>query len=143
MRPLALLLLLPSFAAAAPVPREPEGPGVELKLDAENQLELEVTIQNNGKKPLVLPYLATPFEHIVVVLRGDKGEEYRIVHTPERVDKMEPGTLTVPAGESKTLTLHTCHYLPRLGEPGQHVTFTATLKHGGKSVESNRLTVNP
>ena len=51
--------------------------------------------------------------------------------------------LTVPAGKSKTLSLHTCHYLPELEEGEQKVTFIARLKHDGKTIESKPLTVNP
>ena len=137
------LLMLPSLTFAAPVPKQPEKPSVELKLSADNQLVLEITIHNNGKEPLELPYRVTPFEHFVVELRGEKGKQYKIQHTGEKVDKAEPGTLTVPAGKSKTLSLHTCHYLPELGEPEQKVTFTARLKHDGKTIESKPLTVNP
>jgi len=140
---LIALLILPSLAFAAPAPKQPEKPGVELKLSADNQLALEITIQNNGKEPLELPYRVTPFEHFVVELQGEKGKPYKIQHTGEKVDKAEPGTLTVPAGKSKILSLHTCHYLPALGEGEQKVTFIARLKHDGKTIESKPLTVNP
>jgi hypothetical protein len=114
-----------------------------LKLSADNQLALEITIQNNGKEPLELPYRVTPFEHFVVELQGENGKQYKIEHTGEKVDKAQPSTLTVPAGKSKTLSLHTCHYLRELGEGEQKVTFIARLKHAGKTIESKPLTVNP
>ena len=68
---LIALLILPSLAFAAPAPEQPEKPGVELKLSADNQYELEITIQNNGKEPLELPYGVTPFEHFAVELLGE------------------------------------------------------------------------
>lgn len=140
---LIALLILPSLAFAAQPPKQPEKPGVELKLSANNQDVLEITIQNNGKEPLELPYRVTPFEHFVVELQGGLGKQYKIHHSGEKVDKAEPGTLTVPAGKSKTLSMHTCHYLPALGEREQKVTFIARLKHDGKTIESKPLTVNP
>ncbi len=140
---LIALLILPSLAFAAPAPKQPEKPDVELKLSANNQDVLEITIQNNGKEPLELPYRVTPFEHFVVELQGEMGKRYKIQHTGEKVDKAEPGTLTVPAGKSKTLSLHTCHYLPALGEGEQKVTFIARLKRDGRTIESKPLTVDP
>ena len=140
---LIALLILPSLAFAAAAPKQPEKPGVELKLSADNQLALEITIQNNGKEPLELPYRVTPLEHFVVELQGENGKQYNIQHSGEKTDKAEPGTLTVPAGKSKTLSLHTCHFLPALGESAQNVTFIARLKHNGKTIESKPLTVNP
>lgn len=140
---LIALLLFPSLALAASAPKQSEKPGVELKLSADNQNGLEITIQNNGKEPLELPYRVTPFEHFVVELQGENGNQYKIQHTEKKVDKAEPGTLTVPAGKSKTLSVHTCHFLPALGESAQNVTFIARLKHNGKTIESKPLTVNP
>jgi hypothetical protein len=140
---LIALLILPSLAFAAPAPKQAEKPDVELKLSADNQNALEITIQNNGKEPLELPYRVTPFEHFVVELQGEKGKQYKIQHTGEKVGKAEPGILTVPAGKSKTLSVHTCHYLPALGEGEQKVTFIARLKHDDKTIESKPLTVNP
>jgi hypothetical protein len=102
-----------------------------------------ITIENNGKQPLELPYRVTPLEHFVVELHGEQGKPYKIQHSGEKVDKAQPGTLTVPAGKSNTLSLHTCHYLPALGEGEQKVTFIARLKHDGKTIESKPLTVNP
>jgi hypothetical protein len=62
MRLIALLILL-SLAFAAPTPRQADKPDVELpkldvelKLSADNQNALEITIQNNGQEPLELPY---------------------------------------------------------------------------------------
>ena len=140
---LIALLILSSLAFAAPAPMQPEKPGVELKLSANNQSALEITIQNNGKEPLELPYRVTRFEHFVVELHGEKGKQYKIQQTGEEVDEAEPGTLTVPAGKSKTLSVHTCHYLPALGEGEQKITFIARLKHDGKTIESKPLTVDP
>ena len=115
-----------------------------MKLSADNHGDvLEITIQNNGKEPLELPYRVTPLEHFVVELQGEKGKQYKIQHTGEKDDKAEPGTLTVPAGKSKTLSVHTCHYLPALGEGEQKVTFIARRKHDGKTIKSKPLTVNP
>jgi hypothetical protein len=140
---LIALVILPSLAFAASAQKQPEKPDVELKLSADNQLALEITIQNNGKQPLELPYRVTPLEHFVVELQGEQGKQYKIEHTGEKVDKAQPGTLTVPAGKSKTLSLHTCHFLPELGEGEQKVTFIARLKHDGKTIESKPLTVDP
>jgi len=140
---LIALLILPSLAFAAPAPKQAEISDVELKLSADNQNALEITIRNNGKEPLELPYRVTPFEHFVVELQGEKGKQYKIQHTGEKVEKAEPGILTVPAGKSKTLSVHTCHFLHELGEGEQKVTFIARLKHDGKTIESKPLTVNP
>lgn len=147
---LIALLILPPLAFAAPSPRQADTPDVqlqipdvELKLSADNQNELKITIQNNGPEPLELPYRVTPFEHFVVQLQGEQGKQYKIEYTARKVDKEAPGTLTVPAGKSQTLSVHTCHYLPALGEGEQKVTFIARLKHDGKSIESKPLTVNP
>ena len=104
-------------------------------------LVLEITIQNNGKGPLELPYRVTPFEHFVVEIQGEKGGQYKIQNTGEGVEKPKPGTLTVPAGKSETLSLHTCHFLPEVGKPGEKFTFTVRLKHDGKTFESKPLTV--
>lgn len=138
-----LLLFLTSLAWAAQGADQPAKPGVELKLSADNQNALEITIQNNGRQPLVLPYRVTPFEHFVVELQGENGKQYKIEQTGRKVEKESPGDLTVPAGRSKTLSLHTCHFLPALGEGEQKVTFLARLKHNGQTIESKPLTVSP
>ena len=140
---LIALLLLPSLAFAEPAPKQPEKSDVELKLSADNRNAVEITIQNNGKKPLELPYRVTPLEHFVVEMRGENGKQCKIEHTGEKVDKTQPGTLTVPAGECKTLSVHACHFYPALGELEQKVTFIARLKHDGKSIESKPLTLDP
>jgi hypothetical protein len=140
---LIALLILPSLAFAAPAPTQAAKPGVELKLSADNQDVLEITIQNNRMVPLKLPYRVTPLEHFVVELQGDNGKQHKIERTSEQVDEEEPGTLTVPAGKSTTLSVHTCHYLPALGEGAQKVTFIARLKLDGEMIESKALTVNP
>src|SRR5690606_3444709 len=115
---LIALLILPSLALAEPAANqagkpdvEVEQPDVELKLSATNQLVLEIIIQNHGTGPLELPYRVSPFEHFVVELRGELGKQYKIEHTEKKVDKAETGTLTIPAGKSKTLSVHTCHFL--------------------------------
>jgi hypothetical protein len=140
---LIALLILPSLAYPASSLKQPEIPGVELKLSAHNQNALEITIRNNGEEPLELPYRVTPFEHLVVELKGEQGKRYKVEHAGDKVDQAKPGTLTVPAGKSTTLSLHTCHFLPALGEGEQKVTFIARLKHNGKTSESKPLTVNP
>ena len=140
---LIALLMLPSLIFAAPVPKQTEKPDVELKLSAKNQLVLEMTIQNNGKEPLELPYRFTAFEQIDVELLGEKGKKYTIRNLAEDDEKETPGTLTIPAGESKTLTLDTCHSLPEIGEPRQKITFTARLKYHGNTIESEPLIVKP
>jgi hypothetical protein len=140
---LIALLMLPSLAFAAPVPKKFEKPDVELTLSAQNQLELEITIHNNGKAPLELSYRFSPFDQIDVELLGEKGKKHTIRHHADNDEKETPGTLTILAGESKTLTIHTCHSLPELGEPGQKVTFTARLKYDGKTTVSEPLTVKP
>lgn len=140
MRTAMLILLASSFAVAAPVPKAPEKPTVELKLHADSPLELEITIQNNGKEPLELPFRVTPLELVTIVLQGEKGKKYTIPPFDEDIDG-RAGTLTIAAGESKTLSVHTCHSLPELGEPGQKVTFSARLKLGDKVYEAKPLTV--
>lgn len=140
---LIALLILPALAFAAPAPEQPEKPGVELKLSADNQNALEITVENHGQQPLELPYRVTPLEHFVVELQGENGKQYKIQHSGEKVAQAQPGTLTVPAGKSTTLSLHTCHYLPALGESAQKVTFIARLKRDGKTISSQPLTVNP
>jgi hypothetical protein len=147
---LIALLILPSLAFAAPSSRQADTPDVqlqipdvELKLSADNQNELKIIIQNNGQQPLELPYRVTPLEHFVIELQGEQGKQYKIEYTGRKVDQVAPGTLTVPAGQSKTLSVHSCHYLPALGEGEQKVTFIARLKHDGQTIESKPLTVNP
>jgi len=137
---LIALLMLPTLGFAAPVPNLKSD--IELKLSAENQDVLNITIQNNGKEPLELPYRFSELENFVIELVGEKGKTYKIQRTREKDDKETPGTLTIPAGESKTLSLHTCHSLPELGD-SQKVTFTARLKHNGKTVAAEPLTVKP
>jgi hypothetical protein len=136
-------LMFPSPAFAAPTPKRPELTSVELKLSADNQNELQITIRNNGQEPLELPYRVTPFEHLVVELRGEQGKQYKIEHKGDDDEKGNPGTLTIPAGKSTTLSLHTCHFLPALGEGAQKVTFIARLKHDGRTIESKPLSVKP
>lgn len=139
---LIALLLLPSLAFAEPAPKQPEKSDVELKLSSANRNVVEITIQNNGKKPLELLYRVTPLEHFVVEMRGENGKQCKIEHG-KNVEKAEPGTLTVPAGECKNLSVHACHFYPALGELEQKVTFIARLKHNGKSIESKPLTLDP
>ncbi len=142
MRAVVLILLAIPFAVAAPVPKGPAKPAVEVTLAAESQRVLEITIQNNSKELLELPYRVTPLEVITVVLQGEKGKKYAIPPFNEDEDIAGGrGTLTIPAGKSKTLTVHTCHYLPELGEPGQKVTFSARLKLGDRVYEAKPLTV--
>jgi hypothetical protein len=155
MRLLALLIL-PSLACAAPPPDQADQPAIELKLSAHNQNELAITIQNNGQQPLELPYRVTPLEHFVIELQGEQGKQHQIEHSGQQAgkpaDQAKPGTLTIPAGKSETLSIHTCHYLPALGEGEQKVTFivrlktdqlkTDQLKHG-QPLASKPLTVNP
>jgi hypothetical protein len=137
------LLLLPLLTFAAPVSNPPAKPNLEVILSASNQLELEITIQNNSKDTLEIPYRVAPFEHFVVKLSGDQGKEYEINGTPEATDRGTPGTITILPGQSKTITIHTCHYLPELGEPRQVVTFVARMKHGNQVITSKPLTVKP
>jgi hypothetical protein len=138
---LIALLMLPALVFAAPVPKQP-APVIELKLGAETTDVLEITIQNNGKEPFELSYRGTPFEHISIDLLGEKGKKHTIQCVSDKDAEATPSTLTVPAGESKTLSLHTCHSMPTVDESGQKITFTARLKHGGKTTESKPLTVN-
>ena len=112
-------------------------------MSAKTPSVLTITIHNNGKEPLALPYRVTPLELVTIGLRGEKGKKYT---TPPFEDDADiaggAGTLTIPAGKSETLTVHTCHYLPELGEPGQKVTFSARLKIGQKVYEAKPLTVD-
>jgi hypothetical protein len=136
--------MLPALALAAPVPKGPEKSDVELTLSAKNQLVLKITIQNNGKQPLELPFQETPFEHIVVDLHNESGNTHRIGSTRDDADKKStPGKQIIPAGQSLTLSLHTCHSLPELGDRREKVTFTARLKLGSKTIISQPLTVEP
>jgi hypothetical protein len=148
---LIALLILPALACAEPAGTQSEKPDlglklatdVELKLSAGSLNSLEITIENHGQEPLVLPYRVSPLEHFVVELRGEQGKQYKIEHTGQNPNKAEPGTLTVPAGKSKIVSVHTCHYLHTLGDGDQKVTFLARLKHDGKTIESKPLTVEP
>ena len=145
---LIALLLLQSLALAEPASKQPENlvvesNEVELKLSSADRNVVEITIQNNGQQPLELPYRVTPFEHLVVELQGENGKQHKIEQTERKTDKAEPGTLTIPPGKSKTLSLHACHFYPALGELDQKVTFIARLKHAGKSIESKPLIIDP
>ena len=62
---LIALLMFPSLAFAAPVPKQFDKPEVELKLSAKNQLVLEITVHNHGKEPLELPYRFTPLDDLL------------------------------------------------------------------------------
>lgn len=138
-----MLLLLASVAVAAPGLKPMAKPSVELTLAAKSQSVLEITIHNHGKEPLELPYQSTWAEHLEVSLVGEQGMSYTILHAPDPNRKATPGTLTIPAGQSHTLEMHTCHYLLEVGEPGQKITFTARLKQTGKAIESKPLRVDP
>jgi len=141
MRVAMLILLASPFAVAAPVPKRAEKPAAELKLSAD-PLVLEITIQNNGKEPLELPYRVMPLEHFTIELRGANGKSYTIPRLGENVTDAKPGILTIPPGESETLSLHICHYMPQVGKPGEKFTVAARLKHGDKVYESKPLTVD-
>lgn len=140
---LIALLFLPALAFAAPVPKHAAVSDIELELSAKSQMQLEVTIRNNGKEALELVYDDSPFERITVELEGEKGKRFKIVTTSEDIGKGKRDTLSIPAGKSKTLTMDTCHYLHEIGETGQKITFTAKWKHDGKTIESKPLTVKP
>src|SRR5262245_41547551 len=73
---LLTLLLLPSLTFAAPVPKSLKAPAIELALSAESASVLEVTVRNNGRDPLELPYRVTPLEQLDIDLCGEKGERY-------------------------------------------------------------------
>ena len=139
MRPLALLLFTP-FLFAAPVPKRLAKPAVEVTLAAETTSALEITVHNHGKEPLELPYRGTPLRLFVVELRGETGWRCEIRDGGAETEVAPRGTWTIPAGEFKTLTVHTCHWLPDVGKPGE-VTFTARLESAGKVVESAPLMV--
>ncbi len=140
MRAAMLILLASPLAVAAPVPKPPAKPSVEVKLSADSPLVLNITIRNDGKELLELPFRVTPLELVTVVLQGEKGKKYTIPPFDEDIDG-RAGTLTIAAGESKTFSVHTCHYLPKVGESGQKITFSARLKHGDKVYEAKSLTV--
>ena len=142
MRAAMLILLASPFAVAAPVPKALAHPTVEVTLAANTPSVLEVTVRNTGKEPLELPYRVMPLEHFTITLRGEKGKLYTIPAFGENAKDAKPGTLTIPAGKSETLSVHTCHFLPEIGEPGQKVTFTARLKLGDKVNEAKPLTVD-
>lgn len=140
MRPVALLLLAP-FVAAAPVPKPPAKSDVELTLSAETTDVLHVTIRNTGPAAVELPYRVTPLEHVTVTLTGDQGKSYTLPAFGRTDGDAAPGTLTIPAGESRTFPVHTCHVLTEVGEPGQTITFPARLKAGKRVVDAKPLTV--
>jgi hypothetical protein len=140
MRFLALLLL-PSMLLAFPAPKPAEKPTIEVILSARNQLECEITIRNHGKEPYEIAYLYTPFERLVIELRGQTGKIYLLKHDEDDPTKVTPGTFTIPSGGSKSISVHTCHSLPEVCEPGEAVTFTARFKYDGKSYESKSVTV--
>lgn len=136
------LLILPTCSFAAPVPVRPQQPGVEVVLSAASPRVLVITIRNNGKQALELPYFDSPLERFVIDIRGEKGGRAQVTRTEEdRPLRVKPQILTIPAGKSETLTVHTCHSLPEAGRPGETFTFTATLDHNGKTVRSRPLTV--
>jgi hypothetical protein len=89
MRFLALLML-PSGTFPAPVPKQTEKPGVELKLSAGNQDVLDITIQNNDKEPLELSNRVTALEHLVVDLLGENGKQSKIQNLGQNNDKPTP-----------------------------------------------------
>lgn len=135
------LFLFPTLALAAPAPKQPQKPAVEVTLSADSPLELKIVIENKGKEPLELPFRVTPFEHFVVILEGEKGKQFKIEQSSTNAINAKPGTLTIPPGKSKTLSLHTCHYLPEVGEADEKFTFIAQFKFAGKTIESKPLTV--
>ncbi len=145
MRLLALLLI-PSLAFAAPVPKSLKShkqPALELILSADSSNVLEVTVRNNGRDPLELPFRGTPLDQLEIDLRGEKGEHYTIKIRGEKDAEGVPGSVMILAGKSETLSVHTCHSLPEVGGAGQTIIFTARLKHDGKVIESKPLNVKP
>ena len=89
------VLLLPSLGFAAPAPKQPEKPAIELKLAAANPLGLEITIQNNGKETVGVDLQ----RHAVRTYRrrspGRKGET---VHDPTHRRKSRKGKSKNPDG---------------------------------------------
>jgi len=136
----AALLLLPGLAFAAPLPKM-EPPSVEIKLSAKSPSVLEITIHNNGKESLDMTYRNSPLDHFTLDLHGDSGSKYTATFAADKEDWGKPGTLTIEAGKSHTLSVHTCHYLSKLGEPGQKITFKARLKLEKRTYTSEPLTV--
>lgn len=148
---LIALLILPALVGAEPVPNLSEKPAVEshdvldhveLKLSSAHSTTVEITIQNKGQEPLEVPYRVTPLELFVVEMKGENGKQCQIEHG-KRTGPAEPGILTIPAGKSKTLSVHACHYYPALGDLDQKVTFIARLKYAGQTLESKPLTLDP
>ena len=133
------LLLIPSLALAAPLPKN-EVPSVEVKLAAKSSSVLNITVHNNGREPLKLPYHSTPLEHIAIDMRGDSGTQYTLRFPVDDEDKGRSETLTIEPGKSKTFTVHTCHSMPELGNP-QKVTFKSSLKIEKRTYTSEPLTV--
>lgn len=141
MSKIVLTLFFSALMWAASVPTHADQSDIEIALSAEHALVLNVTIHNRQQDALILSYQVTPFEHFVIDLLGEKGNRYSIEHPAGNVDQSAPSTFVVPPGQSKTLSLETCHYLPEVGAPDDAVTFTARFTHNGKSVKSKPLTV--
>lgn len=134
MRTVLFLLVVLSGAVAAPVPKAPGVPGVEVVVGGDTQI-MTVTIRNDGREALELPYQASPWEHLSVVLRGDNGKSHTLKFDPKDDPAAKPGTLTVPAGKSVMLDLHVCHAMPLLGNP-EKVTASVQLKLGNKTADA-------
>lgn len=125
------------------MPETLKEPAVELILSADGLLVLEITIRINGRGPLELLYRVTQVEQPDIELRGEKGNRHTINSLGDTDAEAASGTLTIPAGKSGTVSVHSYHSRPEVGVSGQKITFAARLKHDGNVIESRPLTVNP
>lgn len=135
------LLLLSSFSFAAPIPKAPSIPGIEVAITGDTSV-MTVTVRNDTRAAVELPYEASPWEAFTVVLQGDNGKIYTFKSNPKDDRDAIPGTLKIPAGKSETLELHVCHVMPLL-EDAKKVTATVQLKVGNKTAEARPFVLNP
>lgn len=140
MRIIVLLAFTP-FCFAAPVPKVPSIPGIEVTPAGDMSI-MTVTVRNDTREALELPYQASPWEAFTVVFRADNGKTYTFKSDGKGDRDAIPGTLKIPAGKSETLTLHVCHIMPQLENP-EKVTATVQLKVGNKTAEAKPFVLNP
>lgn len=138
---LVALLLLSPLCFAAPIPKAPSIPGIEVTVAGDTSV-MNVTVRNDTREALELPYEASPWEAFTVVLQGDNGKTYTFKSDPKGDRDAIPGTFKIPAGKSEALELHVCHVMPLLGD-AKKVTATVQLKVGNKIAEAKPFVLNP
>jgi archaellum component FlaG (FlaF/FlaG flagellin family) len=128
----AFLLLMPAFACAAPAVKIPVKPDVELKLVSETADTLSIEIQNRSRGDIDFT-----MDSLVVEIEGENGKRHRVDTKDEKQE-----THRIPAGESKSIVVHTCHSLPLLEGDTSKVTFRVQLNTGSKSYRAKPLKVD-